>query len=243
MRNSPLQLREMAPAESFASTVTFVVRSTIGSVHACTAGEGKPVTGPTIGSNLVPFRYASVTIRSSGRSRSSTIVHVIAIVEPPLRQPMRARAGADTRGGSLIVKVQGFGTRPGTRLLPWRSCPDTVATYVVPAARSVRPVRTVPFPLQLVTIDVGLGFRVRRTDKGSIDSVNVTTMSRPAGTFVWPSAGAVARMMGRSHALRNDHVFGTVPGTSARLSSESLAATWMSYTVHDASPPVGVRRR
>src|SRR3972149_15296 len=143
--------------------------------------DGKPVTGPTMRSVAVPFQYESVTIRSSGRSVSSPMDHAIVTVDPPSRQPVAESEGADTRGGSLTVNDHGFGTRPGMRSFPCRSRPETVAVYVVFTLRTVRPVRTVPFPLHAVTIEDGVGVRGRRTDRESIGSPQRRERGRPNG--------------------------------------------------------------
>src|SRR3990172_2500556 len=243
MRNPALQFHPTPPAESRTSIVTFVDTFAAGNVQRYDEEGRKLFAGPTIGVGPDGPRYHRVTVRSSGSVRSSDIVHETSIVVPASKQPEREREGADTLGGSFKVKVQGFGTMPGTMSLPSRSLAVTTrAIYVTPGTRSVVRVTRVELRLQLSPPPVGDGNRIRLMT-GSIGSLNVTTTSAPSGTLLSWSRGTVDTMKGLVHAVMNDHGFGTGPATSGRLSLRSSAATCTRYAVQLGKAATGVRRK
>jgi len=165
-------------------------------------------------------------------------------LEPDSRHPLRDTLSPEIVGGSFTRNVHGFGIGEVTREFPLSSRPDAVAVYVIPGWRDVRTVKTVRLASQLVSIELGVGMRLKEGASTSIGSLYVTTMGAAARTFCAPSAGIVWVRNGRSHTVINDQGFGAAPGDRAKPSSRSRPETRTEYTVQFARPGgTGVRTR
>src|SRR6059036_1607238 len=133
-----------------------------------------------------------------------------------------------------VVKHQGFGTGPGTRLFPSRSCALIVTQYSVRGWKGVvcESVRTVS-PAEYDRVSAMLGLMIGETDGRLIVSLNVTRIDLSRSTPVAPSAGLVSNIWGSRHRVLNVHGFGLEPGTEPSCSPlRSFPDTWIVWVLH-----------
>ena len=115
---------------------------------------------------------------------------------------------------AVVVKVQGFGTGPGTRAMPFVSSPVTFTVRAIDAGKGER-------WLSMTTRSPCVQFHWNgKPGSGEKEPVtvprlmgfeNVTTMVAPQATSVAPFAGSVLTIRGGRQTVVNVHGFGFDP--------------------------------